>query len=155
MLIEDEEGQLVPPGTVGEIAVKSPGLTSGYSDMEELNRQAFRDGFFLSGDLGQLDEDGRLTITRKKLLIEVGATRSTRSRSRMSHTRRWPRPWSWAWDQGSRRGAGQGRRRAQRRDDEKELIGFCQQRLANFKVPQVVESGGNPEESSERSSAST
>ena len=73
MRIEDDEGEPVPAGELGEVAVKSPGLTNGYADMEELNRQAFRDGFFLTGDLGRLDDEGRLTITgRKKLLIEVG-----------------------------------------------------------------------------------
>ena len=48
-------------------------MTGGYSDMEELNRVAFSDGYFRTGDLGRLDEEGRLYITgRKKLLIEVG-----------------------------------------------------------------------------------
>jgi long-chain acyl-CoA synthetase len=56
----------------GEIAVSSPAMTDGYSDMAELNRRAFRDGWFLTGDLGRLDAAGRLYVTgRKKLLIEV------------------------------------------------------------------------------------
>ena len=71
--IEDDDGEPVPTGSIGEVAVRSPGLTSGYADMEELNSQVFREGYFITGDLGQLDDEGRLTITgRKKLLIEVG-----------------------------------------------------------------------------------
>ncbi len=70
------------------------------------------------------------------------ATRSTRSRSRTwsSRTRRWPRPWSWAWGP---RSPARSRSRPSScpatRWTRSELIGFCQQRLANFKVPQVVE----------------
>jgi long-chain acyl-CoA synthetase len=47
----------------GEIAVSSPAMTDGYSDMEELNRRVFRDGWFLTGDLGRLDGAGRLYVT--------------------------------------------------------------------------------------------
>ena len=57
----------------GEVVVASPALTDGYADMPELNADAFRDGRFRTGDLGELDPDGRLFITgRRKLLIEVG-----------------------------------------------------------------------------------
>ena len=71
--IEDDDGEQVPTGSIGEVAVKAPGLTNGYADMEELNSQVFREGYFITGDLGKLDDEGRLTITgRKKLLIEVG-----------------------------------------------------------------------------------
>ncbi|MEK6228434.1 MAG: AMP-binding protein [Actinomycetota bacterium] len=141
--IEDEEGEPAPSGTVGEVAVRSPALTSGYTDLEELNRQAFRDGFFLSGDLGRLDEDGRLTITgRKKLLIEVGGYKvdpievedvvgahpKVRQAVVVGVETKVP---------------GEEQIKAvvvpSEDVDERELIGFCQQRLANFKVPQVVE----------------
>jgi long-chain acyl-CoA synthetase len=143
VLIEDEEGELVPPDTVGEIAVKSPGLTSGYSDMEELNRQAFRDGYFLSGDLGKLDEDGRLTITgRKKLLIEVGGYKVDPIEVEdvvIAH----PKVAEAVVVGVATKVPGEEQIKAvvvpTDEIDEKELIGFAQQRLANFKVPQVVE----------------
>jgi long-chain acyl-CoA synthetase len=143
VLIEDEEGQLVPPETVGEIAVRSPGLTSGYSDMEELNRQAFRDGFFLSGDLGKLDEDGRLTITgRKKLLIEVGGYKVDPIEVEdvvIAH----PKVAEAVVVGVETKVPGEEQIKAvvvpTDEMDERDLIGFCQQRLANFKVPQVVE----------------
>jgi long-chain acyl-CoA synthetase len=143
VLIEDEEGQLVPPGTVGEIAVKSPGLTNGYSDMEELNRQAFRDGFFLSGDLGHLDEEGRLTITgRKKLLIEVGGYKVDPIEVEdvvVAH----PKVAEAVVVGVETKVQGEELVKAvvvpSDELDERDLIGFCQQRLANFKVPQVVE----------------
>jgi long-chain acyl-CoA synthetase len=47
-------------------------MMPGYAGPDELNREAFRDGFFASGDRGRIDEDGRLYITgREKLLIDV------------------------------------------------------------------------------------
>jgi long-chain acyl-CoA synthetase len=143
VLIEDEEGSLVPPGTVGEIAVKSPGLTSGYSDMEELNREAFRDGFFLSGDLGQLDEEGRLTITgRKKLLIEVGGYKVDPIEVEDVVAAHPKVAEAVVVGVGTKvQGEEQIKAVVVPTDemDERDLIGYCQQRLANFKVPQVVE----------------
>jgi long-chain acyl-CoA synthetase len=143
VVIEDEDGAPVPPGTVGEIAVRSPGLTSGYSDMEELNRQAFRDGFFLSGDLGVLDEEGRLTITgRKKLLIEVGGYKVDPIEVEdvvVAHPK--VAEAVVVGVQSKVQGEELVKAVVVPGDelDERELIGFCQQRLANFKVPQVVE----------------
>lgn len=61
----------VPTGSVGEIAVKSQAMTTGYLDMPELTREVFRDGFFFTGDLGKKDEQGLLYITgRKKIFID-------------------------------------------------------------------------------------
>src|SRR5215213_7318505 len=143
VLIEDDEGGQVPAGTVGEIAVRSPGLTSGYADMEDLNREAFRDGFFLSGDLGQLDDQGRLTITgRKKLLIEVGGYKVDPIEVEdvvVAH----PSVAEAVVVGVETKVQGEELVKAvvvpRAEMDERDLIGFCQQRLANFKVPQVVE----------------
>ncbi len=55
-----------------EVAVRSPALTRGYAGMGDHNRQVFRDGWFFTGDLGRLDDEGRLYLLgRKKLLIQV------------------------------------------------------------------------------------
>ncbi|MEA2332440.1 MAG: long-chain acyl-CoA synthetase [Thermoleophilaceae bacterium] len=141
--IEDEEGELAPADTVGEVAVKSPALTSGYSDLDDLNRQAFRDGFFLSGDLGKVDEDGRLTLTgRKKLLIEVGGYKVDPIEVEdvvLAH----PKVGQAVVVGVETKVPGEELIKAvvvpSEDVDERELISFCQQRLANFKVPQVVE----------------
>lgn len=70
--IVDEEGKPRPTGAVGEIAIRGSSVTPGYFRSEEENRQRFRDGWFLTGDLGLLDEEGRLFVTgRIKDLIIV------------------------------------------------------------------------------------
>jgi long-chain acyl-CoA synthetase len=141
--IEGEEGETLPPGEVGEVAVRSPGLTAGYSDMEELNRQAFRDGHFLTGDLGRLDDDGRLTITgRKKLLIEVGGYKVdpievedvVAAHPKVGEA-------VVVGVAGEIQGEELVKAVVVPSDEleERELISFCQERLANYKVPRLVE----------------
>ncbi|MEM9008619.1 MAG: class I adenylate-forming enzyme family protein [Cyanobacteria bacterium P01_F01_bin.86] len=71
--IVNDEGLDLPDGEIGEVVIKSQALTSGYHEMPELNQQAFKNGTFLTGDLGKLDEDKQLYITgRKKILIDTG-----------------------------------------------------------------------------------
>ena len=71
--IEDDDGEPVPTGEHRRGRRRAPGLTSGYADMPELNRQVVPRRLFITGDLGRLDDDGPAHVTgRKKLLIEVG-----------------------------------------------------------------------------------
>ena len=71
--VVDDADQPVPPGTVGEIVHRSPHATLGYYRDEDKTAEAFRHGWFHSGDLGYLDEDGRLyVVDRKKDMIKTG-----------------------------------------------------------------------------------
>ena len=66
----------ISPGEPGEVAVRSPSMTCGYLREPELNRRAFIDGFFRTGDLGKLDADGNLFITgRLKKVINVAGVK--------------------------------------------------------------------------------
>lgn len=58
----DEDGNEIAPGTAGEIWIKSPTLISGYINAPEANISDFRDGWFKTGDIGYLDEDGCMFI---------------------------------------------------------------------------------------------
>jgi acyl-CoA synthetase (AMP-forming)/AMP-acid ligase II/acyl carrier protein len=61
------------PGVEGEVVVRGPNVTSGYLASEEVNVAAFVDGWFRTGDLGSLDEDGYLRLTgRSKEMINRG-----------------------------------------------------------------------------------
>lgn len=71
--IADDRGEDLAPGQIGEIVGRGPILSSGYYRQPELTREAFRDGWLFSGDLGYLDEGGFLYLAgRKKELIITG-----------------------------------------------------------------------------------
>ncbi|ORW97731.1 acyl-CoA synthetase [Mycobacterium sp. IEC1808] len=71
--ILDEDNVPVATGVVGEIAHRSPHLMLGYLDDPERTAEAFRGGWFHSGDLGFYDEHGLLhVVDRKKDMIKTG-----------------------------------------------------------------------------------
>jgi fatty-acyl-CoA synthase len=71
--VVDDDDRDVPPGAIGEIVHRSPQTTTGYWNDEAKTAEAFRNGWFHSGDLGVMDEDGYLTVVdRKKDMIKSG-----------------------------------------------------------------------------------
>jgi crotonobetaine/carnitine-CoA ligase len=70
MKVVDDAGQDVPDGTTGELAVRTPIVMQGYYRDPEQTAAAFRDGWFLTGDLGYRDADGYFWfVARKKDII--------------------------------------------------------------------------------------
>jgi fatty-acyl-CoA synthase len=71
--VVDEDGTPVAPGVVGEIVHRSPHAALGYYEDEEKTAEAFAGGWFHSGDLGVMTEDGYLSVVdRKKDMIKTG-----------------------------------------------------------------------------------
>lgn len=71
--IVNDAGEDVEVGEVGEIVHRSPQLMRGYYQDEERTRAAFDGGWFHSGDLGTIDEEGYITVVdRKKDMIKTG-----------------------------------------------------------------------------------
>src|SRR5438093_460290 len=71
--ILDDEGRALPTRRAGEIAVRSPARLSAYFRDPEATAAALRDGWFLTGDLGFVDEDGWLYfVDRKRDVIRRG-----------------------------------------------------------------------------------
>jgi acyl-CoA synthetase (AMP-forming)/AMP-acid ligase II len=75
VVLRDPLGEPVPAGTAGEVTWRTPTKSFGYLNDDERTGAMFRgDGWFYSGDLGSLDEDGYLAITgrSKDLIIRGG-----------------------------------------------------------------------------------
>jgi long-chain acyl-CoA synthetase len=141
--IVDDEGAPLPAGEAGEVTVSSPAMTDGYSDLPEVNAEAFAEGRFHTGDLGVLDDAGRLTIVgRKKLLIEVGGYKVdpievqdvVEAHPSVAEAIVVGVP-------GGAPGADVVKAVVVPAEafDERALVDFCRERLANYKVPQQVE----------------
>jgi acyl-CoA synthetase (AMP-forming)/AMP-acid ligase II len=71
--VVDAEHKPLPPGVQGVICVRSPSVCDGYYNDRDATAAAFVDGWYHSGDLGFLDDDGYLYISgREKNLIKTG-----------------------------------------------------------------------------------
>jgi acyl-CoA synthetase (AMP-forming)/AMP-acid ligase II len=141
--IVDDEGFAVPRGEVGEIALRGPKVTSGYWRDAEATARSWRNGWFHTGDVGRLDDDGFLFVEdrKKDMIVSGGENIATPEVERvlyehpdvveaavvgMSHPRWGEVPRAFVV---LRPGA---------EPDTPALIGFCRQRLARFKVPAEV-----------------
>jgi long-chain acyl-CoA synthetase len=71
--IRDDAGNRVPHGLPGEICIKGPQVMAGYwNHPEETAKVMTKDGFFCSGDIGVMDDDGLFRIVdRKKDMVLV------------------------------------------------------------------------------------
>ncbi len=62
-IVDPETFVGLPPGTAGMLLVQGPNVMIGYLGREDLTAQAMRDGWYITGDIATLDDDGFLTIT--------------------------------------------------------------------------------------------
>jgi long-chain acyl-CoA synthetase len=71
--VMDEDGRPVPPGEPGELWIGGPMVVPGYWGRPDANRSEFVDGFWRSGDIGSMDEDGFVRVfDRRKDMINRG-----------------------------------------------------------------------------------
>ncbi len=137
----DESGRRVEAGETGEIVVRSPAAIRSYEGAEG-GAESFRDGWFLTGDLGRLDRWGNLyMVGRKKFFINKGGYKINPQEIEdllASHP---------AVEEAAVVGV------PTAFDDEKvkavvvprapvepeELMAFCRGRIADFKIPSIIE----------------
>jgi long-chain acyl-CoA synthetase len=69
----DDPYKVLPTGSVGELAVKGPQVMKGYWKNEAETAEVVHDGWFLTGDIAKMDDDGYFFIVdRKKDMVDVG-----------------------------------------------------------------------------------
>jgi len=68
------EGEVLGPGREGDIEVRGPTVMAGYLNRPEATREALRDGWLRTRDMGMLDERGRLTVLSRRtdLIVRGG-----------------------------------------------------------------------------------
>jgi long-chain acyl-CoA synthetase len=141
--VRGDDGRPAPDGALGELAVRSPAAITRYEEAPpEVNDESFRDGWFLTGDLGRRDDQGLLYLAgRKKFFINKGGFKiDPREVEELleSHPKVLeavvlgvPSPY------------GDERVKAvivaRERCAEAELIAHCRGRIADFKVPSLIE----------------
>jgi acyl-CoA synthetase (AMP-forming)/AMP-acid ligase II len=141
MTILDEAGNQVPIGVAGEVAIRGANVMDGYESNPAANAEAFTGGWFRTGDQGILDEHGHLTLVgRIKELINRGGEKIAPKEvdeALLQHpavieavTFGVPHS-SWGEEVAAAvvLSAEVG---------EKELVAFCRERLADFKVPRRI-----------------
>lgn len=142
--IIDEAGKEIPSGSIGEIVIKSEALTRGYSNKPELNQQVFQDGWFFTGDLGKKDEIGRVYITgRKQIFIDTGGHKvDPLEIENILLTHHQVQEAVVVGIKGLY--AGEIIKAViipqnQEVCDEKDILSYCKDKLADFKVPKIIE----------------
>ena len=73
-IVNQETGEPVPAGSVGELVVRGPNIMQGYWNSTEETSKTFRNGWMRTGDLGKMDEDGYFSIVErvKDVIIASG-----------------------------------------------------------------------------------
>ncbi|HEU5474351.1 MAG TPA: AMP-binding protein [Actinophytocola sp.] len=143
----DSARRPLPPGSVGEVAVRGPSVMTGYDGRPDLTARVLADGFYHTGDVGMIDEDGRLHITgRINLLIDTGGRKVNPLEVEavlVEHDRVREAVVTGVGTRGGDEllvavvvaGQGNGVGDAELAD---ELLGFCRARLTDYKVPHRV-----------------
>lgn len=139
--ILDPEGRHLPPGELGRLAYRGPGVASGFFEDPAADAEAFIDGWFLPGDLAMLDADGYVTLRgRSKDVIirgginiypvEIEATLGAHPAVADAAVVAWP-----AQERGEEIAAFVAARAPV---TEEELRAYCAGRLAPYKMPRAI-----------------
>ena len=76
VIVADENGQRLPPRTIGELAARGPNIMLGYWRDEKSTAAVLRHGYYFTGDLGYEDEEGCIFLTgRARDIIKTGGNR--------------------------------------------------------------------------------
>ncbi|TQM69728.1 fatty-acyl-CoA synthase [Actinomadura hallensis] len=139
--VVDPEGNDLPPNEPGEILLRGPGMMPGYWRNEEATREAFLDGWLRTGDIGVLDEQGRLTYVDrlKDMIISGGLNISPLEIEQVIQTMPGVKEVAVISVPDAKFGETPAAVvRAERPIEAAEVVEWCNERLADYKVPRYV-----------------
>lgn len=144
MRVVDDNGKEVPDGEEGEIVIRSGVVTPGYWNNPEATAETIRDGWLHTGDLGYRDSDGFFFITdrKKDLIIRGGFNISPREIEELlfSHPKVRDAAVIAVQDKREREAV---KAFVVMEDGEtateREILDYCSENLAEYKVPKIVE----------------
>ncbi len=140
----DDNDQELPVGQVGEIVLRGANLMKGYYLNDEATSEAFRSGWFHTGDLGYADEDGFFYIVDRKSDMIIRGGENIYPREIDEALYQHPKIKDAATIGISDPVYGEEVKsfivlKAGEQASEQEIIEFCRKRLADFKCPKTVE----------------
>lgn len=142
--IIDEEGNQVPANTPGEFLFKGPNVMKGYFNMPEETAKVLKDGWLYTGDIGYRDEDGYLYIVERKkdIIIAGGLNVYPKEIEEVLYSHPKVAEAAVIGVPDELRGEIIKAFITLKEGEDgtsREFIKYCQERLANFKLPKVVE----------------
>ncbi|MCJ7481893.1 MAG: acyl--CoA ligase [Thermodesulfovibrionales bacterium] len=140
--ILDKEGRQLPPEVTGEVFVSSTSMIKGYLDEPELSSEAFSGGYFKTGDFGMLDSEGNLHIVgRNKAIINSAGIKIDPAEIRNTLLLYPKVKDAYVTGVKNRRGMEIIKAIIVAHPDctAKEIVTFCRDRLAAFKIPRHIE----------------
>ncbi len=142
--IFDENDRELAPEQVGEIVLRGPNIMKGYYKNEAATREAFRSGWFHTGDLGYRDEDGFFYVVDRKsdLIIRAGENIYPREIDEVLYQHPGVKDAATVGVPHELYGEEVKSFIVPREGEqisEQEIIEFCRERLADFKCPKSVE----------------
>ena len=142
--IVDNRFKPVPQGKEGEILLKGPNVFKGYWNCEEKTKESFHDGWFITGDIGKIDEDGYVTFLgrNKDLIISGGINIYPVEVEEIINSH--PEVQECAVIGVPDKCFGEAVKafvvlRASIKVSDKEIIKYCKQKVASYKKPKYVE----------------
>jgi long-chain acyl-CoA synthetase len=137
-----KKGEILPPGETGEIGIKSSAMIQGYAGLEDFNSDSFRNEYFFPSDLGKKDKDGNIYILgRKSLFINTGGNKVDPSEIEIL-LKTHPQVKE-VVVVGVESYYGEGVIKAvivpTSPCNEREIVDFCKGKIADFKIPRIVE----------------
>jgi long-chain acyl-CoA synthetase len=142
-VVAEDESELAP-GEIGELIIKGPNVMKGYLNLPLETQETIKGGWLFSGDLARMDEEGYIYIIdrKKDMLISHGMNVYPREIEMVLLQHSKIKEAVVIGKKDSRKGeipvafvvTKEGERLT-----SQEVINFCNQRLANYKVPHIIE----------------